>query len=103
MTWSTTTRLRLALVGAGKTFGGLADGRNVALVKIAHFGAISKPHAVAKPIETIRQDDLALCSGNNAIKINRCHDLVAIAQVDLALMRVSKSVGLPKSLGSIIA
>jgi hypothetical protein len=73
------------------------------MIEVADFGAIGKKHAVAQPIKTIRQDDFALCSGNNSVKINRGHDLVAIAQVDLALMRVSESVGLPKSHGSIIA
>ena len=73
------------------------------MVEVANFDAIRKKHAVTQPIETIRQDDLALCSGRYAIKINRGHDLVAIAQVDLALMWVGKSVGLPKSHGSIIA
>ena len=73
------------------------------MVEIAYFDAIGKEHAVSKPIETIRQDDLALCSGCHTVKINRGHDLVAVAQVDLALMWVGKSVGLPKSHGSIIA
>ena len=75
----------------------------MAVVKVAYFDAICKMHAVAKPVETVRQDDLAFCSGSYAIKINRGHDLVAVAQVDLALVWVGKSVGLPKSHGSIIA
>ena len=73
------------------------------MIEVADFDAIGKKHAVAQPIKSIRQDDFALCSGNNSVKINRGDDLVAIAQVDLALMRVSESVGLPKSHGSIIA
>lgn len=73
------------------------------MVEVADFDAIRKKHAVAQPIESIRQDDLALCSGNHTVKINRGHDLVAVAQVDLALVWVGKSVGLPKSHGSIIA
>lgn len=73
------------------------------MVEVADFDAIGKKNAVTKPIESIGQDDLALCSGSYAIKINRGHDLVAVAQVDLALVWVSESVGLPKSHGSIIA
>lgn len=73
------------------------------MIEVADFDAIRKKYAIAKPIETIRQDDFALCPGNNSIKINRGDDLVAVAQVDLALVWVSKSVGLPKSHGSIIA
>ena len=75
----------------------------MAVVKVADFDAIGKKNAITEPVETIRQDDLALCSGSYAIKINRGHDLVAIAQVDLALVGVCKSVGLPTSHVSIIA
>ena len=75
----------------------------MAVVEVAYFDSIRKKHAVTQPIETVRQDDLAFCSGSYAIKINRGDDLVAVAQVDLALVWVGKSVGLPKSHGSIIA
>ena len=95
--------LASALCNASEALCSAANGRKVAMIEVADFDAIGKKHAVAKPIETIRQDDLALCSSSYTIKINRGHDLVAVAQVDLALVWVGKSVGLPKSHGSIIA
>ena len=92
-----------ALCNASEALCSATNRRKVAVVEVTDFDAIRKKHAVAKPIETIRQDDLALCSSSYTIKINRGHDLVAVAQVDLALVWVGKSVGLPKSHGSIIA
>ncbi len=73
------------------------------MIEVADFDAIRKKHAVAQPIETIRQDDLALCPARYSVKVDVGDDFVAITQVDLALMRVSESVGLPKCHGSIIA
>ncbi len=73
------------------------------MVEVADFDSIREKNAVTQPIEAVRQDDLAFGADRNAIKFHGGDDFVAIAQVDLALMWVGKSVGLPKSHGSIIA
>ena len=67
-----------ALSDTCKPLRGASDGRELAMVKVANFDAIRKKHAVTQPIEPIRQDDLALCSGGYTIKINRGRDLVAV-------------------------
>lgn len=59
--------------------------------------------AIAQPVEAIRQDDLALGSEGDAVEIDAGHYLVAVAKVDLTLVRVGKSMGLPERHGSIIA
>ena len=92
-----------ALCNASEALCSATNRRKVAVVKVAYFNAIGKKHAVAKPIETVRQDDLSFCSGNHSIKVNSGDDLVAVAHIDLALVWVGKSVGLPKCHVSIIA
>ncbi len=86
MTWSKRVCLQLALVGAIKTFGGFANWRNIALVKIAHFGAISKPHAVAKPIKTICQYHFSLRTNGHALNLGGSYHGVACAEADLVGM-----------------
>jgi len=92
-----------ALCNASEALCSATNRRKVAVVKVAYFNAIGKEHAIAKPVETVRQDDFAFCSGSHSIKVNCGDDLVAVAHIDLALVWVGKSVGLPKSHGSIIA
>jgi len=89
-------RLRLALGGSGKTFGGLADWRNVALVEIANFGTVCKPHAIPKPIETISQDDFALRTNRHALYLGCGHNRVARAQADLVGMGECQCMRFPR-------
>jgi len=89
-------RLRLALVGSGKSFGGLADWRNVALVEIANFGTVCKPHAIPKPIETISQDDFALRTNRHALYLGCGHNGVARAQADLVGMGECQCMRFPR-------
>ena len=89
-------RLRLALVGSGETFGGLADWRNVALVEIANFGTVCKPHAIPKPIETISQDDFALRTNRHALYLGCGHNGVARAQADLVGMGECQCMRFPR-------
>ena len=96
MTWSKGVRLRLALVGSGKSFGGLADWRNVALVEIANFGTVCKPHAIPKPIETISQDDFALRTNRHALYLGCGHNGVARAQADLVGMGECQCMRFPR-------
>ena len=89
-------RLRLALVGSGESFGGLADWRNVALVEIANFGTVCKPHAIPKPIETISQDDFALRTNRHALYLGCGHNGVARAQADLVGMGECQCMRFPR-------
>ena len=73
------------------------------MVEISDFAAIGELHAVAQPVKTVRQDDLARSSSWGAVDINTGNHLVAIAQVDLPLMGVGECVWLPKRHVSIIA
>ena len=96
MTWSTTARLKLAFVGACKTFGGLAYGCNVALVEIAHFSAVRKAHAVSKPIETVGQDHFALRPNGHALYLGSGYNGVACAQADLVGMGGGQCMRFPR-------
>jgi trigger factor len=73
------------------------------MVEVADFAAIHEEDAIAKPVEAIGQDDLALCACGGAVNINGGTHLVAIAQIDLALVGNGECMGLPKRHVSIIA
>ena len=60
------------------------------MVKIANFGAVSKTHAIAQPIESVGQNDLALAAYRESISLDRELYFVAVFKVDLAGMRRCK-------------
>ena len=60
------------------------------MVKIANFGAVSKTHAIAQPIESVGQNDLALTAYREPISFDRELYFVAVFKVDLAGMRRCK-------------
>ena len=60
------------------------------MVKIANFGAVSKTHAIAQPIESVGQNDLALAAYREPIALDRELYFVAIFKVDLAGVRRCK-------------
>jgi hypothetical protein len=75
----------------------------MAVVKVANLLSICKENAIAQPIESICQDDFALCSFGGSVDSVHSGNLVADPQVDLALVRVGESVWLPKRHVTIIA
>ncbi len=72
------------------------DRLQVAMVKIANFGSVRKTHAIAKPVEAIGQDDLALSSNRKSVYFGGEGDLVTHLQVDLALMGRCECMGFPR-------
>ena len=87
----------------GETLGGTADGLNVAVVEIADFRTIHEKDAITQPVEAIGEDDLAFGASWCAVDINGGAHLVAIAQIDLALVGSGECMWLPKRHVSIIA
>ena len=92
-----------ALCLTGKTLRRTTNGLDVAMIKIANFRAIHEENAVTQPVEAIGKDDLAFGSCGGTVNINGGTHLVAIAQIDLALVRSGECMGLPKRHVSIIA
>ena len=60
------------------------------MIKIANFGAVSKTHAIAQPIETVGQNDFALAAYREPISLDRELYFVTVFKVDLAGMRRCK-------------
>ena len=89
-------RLRLALVGAGQTFGSFANRRNVALVKIADFGAVGETDAISKPIKTVGQDHFSFRPNGYALNFCGSDDGVTCAQADLVGMGECQCMRFPR-------
>ena len=85
-----------AFCSASQATSSFTDRLQVAMVKIANFGSVRKTHAIAKPVEAIGQDDLALGSNWKSVNFGGEGDLVAHLQVDLALMGRCECMGLPR-------
>ncbi len=98
-----TKTLSGALCLPSESLGSAADGLNVAMVEVADFGTVHELDAVTQPIEAIRQDDFALGASRGTVNIHGGAHLVAIAQIDLALVWSGECMGLPKRHVSIIA
>ena len=73
------------------------------VIEIADFTAVRELNAVPQPIKAIRQNHFARSTSGGSVDIDTGDNCVAIAQVDLALVWVGESVGLPKRHVSIIA
>ena len=85
-----------ALGGFGQALGGSADGHDVALVEISDLDPIDECDAVALPVESIGQDDLALGARRNAgFEVDGGLDPVADPEIELVGMRFGKRVRLP--------
>ena len=66
------------------------------MVEVALFDAVGETHAIAQPVETVGQDDLAFGANGDPVDLgNRAH-LVPGLQVDLPLVRSGKSVWFPR-------
>jgi hypothetical protein len=56
-----------ALCSTSQATSSFANRLQVAMVKIANFGAVRKAHAIPKPVEAIGQDDLALGANRETV------------------------------------
>lgn len=75
----------------------------MAMIKVSNFNAIGEKNAVSKPIETIGQDDFALCTNWGTIEIDCCFNFVSTTQKNLAFVGIGQSMGLPNCHVPIIA
>ncbi len=66
------------------------------VVEVADLGAVREEHPIAQPVESVREDHLALGALGHVVDARLGRDLVAHAQVDLTLVRVGEGVWLPE-------
>ena len=92
-----------ALGFAGESTRGATDRVEMTVIEVAHFGSVHEQNAVAQPVESVRQDDLALGALGNVVDPCLGRDRIAHLQVDLTLMRVCEGVWLPERHVPIIA
>jgi hypothetical protein len=88
---------------ASKSLGGTSDWREMTMVEVADLCSVGEKHAIAQPVEAVRQDDFSFGPCWSSVKVNAGGNFVAISQIDLTLMGIGKSVWLPKRHVSIIA
>ena len=66
------------------------------MIEVAHLGAVGKCHAIAQPIETVRENDATLGADWNAVDFASGDHLVADSQVDLSIVGIGESVRFPR-------
>ena len=66
------------------------------MVEVALFDAVGETHAIAQPVETVGQDDLAFGANGDPVDLGDRAHLVPGLQVDLPLVWSGKSVWFPR-------
>lgn len=93
----------VALRDSCETFRGSTNRLDVAMVKVADLGAVVEQHAVAQPVESVREHDLALRARGSSVEVDDRANSVTEFQVDLAGVRSGECVWLPERHVSILA
>ncbi len=87
--------IRSALGGLGEAFGGPPDGLEVTVVEIADLGAVVEQHAVPLPVESVREQHLALGADGHPVDLGVGTDPITDAEVDLTVVGLGEGVRLP--------